>query len=296
MRQAKGKIVPKKDITVKEFMDEYVEVYGLKKWGNSFYSANLGLIKNYIILYIGDRYVRSMTTRDMDAYYTMLLEQPAVIVSGHQDTRAKISAHTVSRIHKLLKSAFGKAVAWEYTSVSPTLGATLPEQHSKERAVWSDDEAIEALNVCENPALHACRYLALGCSLRLGEIWGLQWANVHIDGPHTAAGEAYLKIDRELRRCSNESITALEKVNRSTIIFKFPQVMPKKATTSLVLKDPKTESSNCTIYLPQAVIDELRTVKAQQEQYKAMLGEEYKDYDLMDAPMSSASLTRYSTS
>ena len=283
VRQAKGKIAPKKDITVKEFMDEYVEVYGLKKWGNSFYTANLGLIKNYIIPYIGDRYVHSMTTRDMDAYYTMLLEQPAVIVSGHHDTGAKISAHTVSRIHKLLKSAFGKAVAWEYTPANPTLGATLPEQHSRERAVWSDDEAIEALNVCENPALRTCLYLALGCSLRLGEILGLQWANVHIDGPHAAAGEAHLKVDRELRRCSNESIAALEKVNRSTIIFKFPQVMPKKATTSLVLKAPKTESSNRTIYLPQAVIDELRTAKAQQEQYKAMLGDEYRDYDLVIA-------------
>lgn len=59
--------------------------------------------------------------------------------------------------------------------------------------------------------------------------------------------------------------------------------MPKKATTSLVLKAPKTESSNRTIYLPQAVIDELRTAKAQQEQYKAMLGEEYRDYDLVIA-------------
>ena len=72
-----------------------MEVYGLKKWGNSFYTANLGLIKNYITPYIGDHYVRSITTRDMDAYYTMLLERPAVIVSGHHDTGAKISAHTI---------------------------------------------------------------------------------------------------------------------------------------------------------------------------------------------------------
>ncbi len=283
VRLAKGKIAPKKDVTVKKFLDEYVEVYGLKKWGNSFYTANLGLIRNYIIPYIGERYVSSMTTKDMDTYYTMLLEQPAVIVSGHQDTGAKVSAHTVSRVHKLLKSAFGKAVAWEYISTNPTLGATLPERHSKERAVWSGDEAIEALNVCEEPALRTCLYLALGCSLRLGEILGLQWANIHIDGPHDSAEEAHLRIDRELRRCSNESIEALEKVNRSTIMFKFPKVMPKKATTSLVLKAPKTESSNRTIYLPQAVIDELRTVKAQQEQYKAMLGEEYQDYDLVIA-------------
>ena len=171
VRLAKGQIAQKKDVTVKEFLDEYVEDYGLKKWGNSFYSANLGLIRNYIIPYIGDLYVRSMTTRDMDAYYTMLLDQPAVIVSGHHDTGAKITAHTVSRIHKLLKSAFNRAVAWEYTSANPTLGATLPEQHSKKRDVWSEDEAIEALNVCEDSALRTCLYLALGCSLRLGKFW-----------------------------------------------------------------------------------------------------------------------------
>jgi integrase len=88
-----------------------------------------------------------------------------------------------------------------------------------------------------------------------------------------------------LSRCSNESIEKLEQVNRSTILFKFPKVMPKKGTTTLVLKAPKTESSNRTIYLPQAVIEELRQVKAQQEEYKKLLGEEYRDYDLVVAQM-----------
>ena len=59
--------------------------------------------------------------------------------------------------------------------------------------------------------------------------------------------------------------------------------MIKKATTSLVLKAPKTESSNRVIYLSHAVIDELRAVRMRQEQYKAMLGEEYQDYDLVVA-------------
>lgn len=66
VRLAKDKVMQRKDVAVKEFLEEYIEVYGLKKWGNSFYTANLGLIKNYINPYIGDRYVRSMTTRDID--------------------------------------------------------------------------------------------------------------------------------------------------------------------------------------------------------------------------------------
>ena len=283
IRIKKGKVEQRRDVTVREFLDEYVEVYGLKKWGNSFYSANMGLIQNYIKPYLGDRYVGSLTVRDMDAYYTMLLDQPAVVTAGHMDTGAKITASTISRIHKLLKSAFAKAMAWEYTAINPTIGATLPEYHSAERAVWSDDEALQALVACDNAVLRVCLYLALGCSMRLGEILGLQWSNVHLDEPLIVKGEAYLKVDRELRRCSNKSIEALERVNRSTILFKFPRLIPKMATTTLVLKAPKTESSNRVIYLPGAVIAELRSVKSQQEQYKAQLGDEYKDYDLVVA-------------
>ena len=187
------------------------------------------------------------------------------------------------RIHKLLKSAFSMAVRWDYIDKNPTAGATLPTCRSKKRDVWSDDEAIQALNGCDDPTMRLCLYLALGCSLRIGEILGLQWTNVHMGPDLAAIGEAYIRIDRELKRCSNESIEALEKVNRSAVIFKFPKVMPKKATTSLVLKAPKTESSNRTIYLPAAVIEQLREARKQQAYYKELLGEEYQDFDLVVA-------------
>ena len=181
----------------------------------------------------------------------------------------------------LSKSAFGKAVVWEYADINPTLGVTLPEYKSKVREVWSDAEAIHALNVCDNPVLRICLYLALGCSLRVGEILGLQWRQVYID--NFSAGEAYIKIDRELKRCTNESIQALEAVNRGAVYFKFPAVIPKQATTRLVLKAPKTESSNRIIYLPQAVVEELRRVKKQQEEYRKLLGSEYQEFDLVVA-------------
>lgn len=277
-RTAKRMVRVQKEITVQEFMVEYVQVYGLKKWGNSFYSANLGLIENYINPYIGNRYVRSITVRDIDAYYSMLLDRPAVIKNGHKDTGAKITAHTIGRIHKLLKSAFGKAVVWNYTAINPTIGATLPERKSVKRIAWSDDEAIRALNACDNPILHACMYLALGCSMRIGEILGLQWSNVYME-----VADPYLKVNKELRRCSNSSIEALEGVHRSTIIQKFPLVQPKLATTTLVLKAPKTESSNRTIYLPMAVVEELQKVRQIQEEHKRLLGNEYHNYDLVIA-------------
>ena len=270
-------------VTVEEFLKEYVEAYGLKMWGNSFYSLSLGLIKNYINPYLGSRRVSELTVRDIDAYYTELMDKPAVIQPGRMDTGAKVTAHTVDRVHKLLKSAFNKAVVWQYTAVNPTIGATLPTARSAQREAWSDEEAIQALNLCDTEPLGVCLYLALGCSMRLGEILGLQWSNVHIDDGLVSKGEAYLRVDRELNRCSNQSIEALERVNRSTILFKFPKVMPKKASTTLVLKAPKTESSNRTIYLPSAVIEELKKIRIQQAEYKRLLGQEYHDYGLVVA-------------
>ena len=117
----------------------------------------------------------------------------------------------------------------------------------------------------------------------MGKILGLQWANVHIDGPYAAAGEAHLRVDRELRRCSNESIAAFGEGQPQ---YDHLQVSPGHAQES-----HHQSCAECTQdgeqqpyhYLPQAVIDELRIVKARQEQYKAMLGEEYQDYDLVVA-------------
>lgn len=174
-------------------------------------------------------------------------------------------------------------MVWEYTSVNPTIGATLPTAKAKKREVWSDDEAIEALSACEEQPLRLCLYLALGCSMRLGEILGLQWRNVHISDEEVNGGAAYLRVDRELHRCNNNSIEALERVNRSTILYKFPSIMPKQATTTLVLKAPKTDSSNRTIYLPNAVVEELRNIKAQQEEHKQKMGDRYCDRDLVVA-------------
>ncbi len=282
-RISKSEIREVKNITVKDFLQEFIEEYGLKKWGNSYYSSNIGLMQNYINPYIGDRYVRSITVRDIDAYYSKLLDVKAVLPMGHKDTGEKVSASTVARIHKLLKTAFGKAVVWDYIKVNPTLGATLPQQRQVERAVWSNSEALHAISICEHPMLKLCLYLALGCSMRLGEILGLQWSNIFISDEDIGLGTAHLKVDKELQRCSNKSIEALEKVNRSTIILKFPTVMPKKASTTLVLKLPKTDSSIRTIYLPLAVIQELKKAKTKQEEYKSIFGEEYKDYDLVIA-------------
>ncbi len=95
--------------------------------------------------------------------------------------------------------------------------------------------------------------------------------------------EPYLEVDRELQRCDVKSVEDLERVSRSTIKFKFPAIMPKKATTILVLKSPKNESSNRKIYLSKTVVNELRKVAAEQEEHKNLMKDQYNDMGMVVA-------------
>lgn len=109
--------VETKDMTVSEFLYEFIEKYGLKKWRASTYDGNNGLLENYVHPYLGDKKLRSIKTK------TVL------------------------------------AVRWEYISKNPFFNATLPEHHEKERVIL----------------------IAIGCTVRGGEIGGLQWDRVNFE-------------------------------------------------------------------------------------------------------------------
>lgn len=68
-----------------------------------------------------------------------------------------------------------------------------------------------------------CLSLALGCSMQLGEILALQWANVYIEDEQVADGDMFLEVGRELHGCTNKSIEVLEVVNRSSALLIFQE-------------------------------------------------------------------------
>ena len=59
----------KKDMTVSEFLYEFIEKYGAKKWVASTYDGNTGLLENYVHPYLGDKKLRTVKTKTVDDYY-----------------------------------------------------------------------------------------------------------------------------------------------------------------------------------------------------------------------------------
>lgn len=278
-QQNEGTFLPPTDQTVKEFLDDFVAIYGTKKWGVSMYDACTSLIGNYIVPILGEMKTRDITTRTVDKYIQTLQQTPPVSTRTRKAKSQYVTDKTVEKIIKLLRCAFRQAVRWELISKNPFDYATLPKTEYTKRDIWDAETVCKALDECKDTLLYIAMNLAFACSLRMGEILGLTWNNVHISDAEIAADNAYIYIDKELTRVSRQ---ALEKIGEKDIFYIFPPTMPN-TTTRLVLKTPKTATSVRKIWLPKTLAYILRDWKEHQDNWKDLLGEEYEDHDLVIA-------------
>lgn len=271
-------------ITVAQLMSEYVSLYGLAHWSEGTLSCNQHRINDYIIPYIGDVPIKTLTTHKLEQFYRKLHTEPAVKLKGREHEVRTISYSVIEKVHALIRSALNQAIRWDYLrGGNPAMAVELPRQKTRPRDVWSAQEARYALEVCADPVLRLCMYLALGCSMRIGEILGLTWDCVHIEDDLIRAGKAYLRVEKELRRSSKQCIQDLSKEGRDDIFFTFPACKAAKSTTVLVLKTPKTESSVRTIYIPNSVAVILKAAKERQQSIQADLDSEYQDFNIVVA-------------
>ena len=95
-------------------------------------------------------------------------------------TREHITASTIHDIHKILRCAFNLAVRWDYRKKNPFLNATLPEHKEQERVVLEPNQILKVLKYTCRPdnydyyLIHCAVLIAIGCTIRGGEIGGLK--------------------------------------------------------------------------------------------------------------------------
>ena len=180
---------------------------------------------------------------------------------------------------KLLRCAFGQAVRWELIGKNPFQNPVLPKTEYKRREIWTADMIRTALDTCTDSKLYVAINLAFACSLRMGEILGLTWDNVHITDEDIGKDDAWIYINKELTRASQH---AIEMLGERDIYYVFKPLL-SSTHTRLILKKPKTESSVRKIWLPKTLAYILRKWKQSQDELKSFLGDEYQDFNLVVA-------------
>lgn len=267
--------VDSRDMTVSEFLYEFIEKYGLKKWRASTYDGNNGLLENYVHPYLGDKKLRSIKTKTVDDYYHFLETEAEPATNMGRPMREHITASTIHDIHKVLRCAFNLAVRWEYISKNPFLNATLPEHHEKERVILEPEQILKVLEFTNRPEyydyylIHCAILIAIGCTVRGGEIGGLQWNKINFE-------KQIIHFDRAIDRVSKKNMD-MPKMN---ILFKFPNLYPG-TKTMIVLKQPKSDDTIRNVDVPQSVLNALLVLKEMQDKLKKELGPDgYMDYNL----------------
>lgn len=226
-----------KCVTVEDLLNEYVKLYGKEKWAVTTYSANMGLINNYILPVIGKTDVSSVNNHFVEKFYRTLSNMPAVDGANNKKSKGNISPNTIFEIHKILRSCFRQAVKWGIMEKNPAIDATLPKRNKKKREIWTAEMLMQAIET------NSC----------------------------------YIVINKIIERVSVE---ALDFMDRKDIITIFP-TQKRNNTTVVVMKTPKTETSNRKVYIPSHVGKCLKELKAEQDHIKEILGNEYKDYNLV---------------
>lgn len=224
--------------TLAQFLEEYVELYGRIHWACSTYTSNEGLIRNYIIPFMGSMRLSEFTPKVIAALYGKLQSDP------------KISPSVMTNIHKLLHSAFEQAVLWEYVPRNPFRKANVTKAFPSEIPMLSVDEIKTLIRNCDNEMLSIAIHLAFAGSLRKGEILALTWNDVDFQ-------EGTISVSKTLKRVRRDAVDVL---NGKDILHQFPAAFDEGRTVT-VLKRPKTQSSIRTVYLPDYVLDVLREWK-----------------------------------
>ena len=117
--------------------------------------------------------------------------------------------------------------------------------------------------------IHCAVLIAIGCTVRGGEIGGLQWDKINFE-------KQIIHFDRAIDRVSKKNMD-MPKMN---ILFKFPNLYPGTKTT-IVLKQPKSDDTVRDVDVPQSVLNALLILKEMQDKLKKELGPDgYMDYNL----------------
>ena len=224
--------------TLAQFLEEYVELYGRIHWACSTYTSNEGLIRNYIVPFMGSMRLTEFSPKVTAALYGKMQSDP------------KITPSVLTNIHKLLHSAFEQAVLWEYVPRNPFRKANVPKSFPTEIQMLTTDEIKILIQNCDNSMLSIAIHLAFAGSLRKGEILALTWDDVDFQ-------KGTVSVSKTLKRVRRDAVDVL---NGKDILYQFPAVFDEGQTVT-VLKRPKTKSSIRTVYLPGYVLDILQEWK-----------------------------------
>lgn len=223
-------------------------------------AVNYGMfVRLYIAPVLGSIRLDRLTVQDVQRWLNGLRAQCQCCVQGKDAARpaaqqrccaigecceSPISTRSASDVRAAFRSALSSAMVRELITRNPAAKLKLPAARKKRRKAWTSEQArrfLEHARAAEE-ALYAAYVLVLVLGLRRGEVLGLAWQDLDLDG-----GE--LTVGLQLQRVGGK----------------------------LLHRETKTEGSDATLPLPGICVAALRWQKAQQDAARERAGSGWQD-------------------
>ncbi len=220
-------------ITVTEFMGNWLETIRMSLRPKTITNYE-GIIRLKVNPLIGSMKLTDLNLIRMERFYADLLDR------GHHP-------RTVRHTHSVLHRAFQRAVRYDLLVKNPASGAILPRYRPPEMKVLDEAQVNQFLMAAHGSAYEALYHLAIVTGMRLGEIYGLTWDDLHWHN-----GE--LNVHRQIQ----------EKAGGGWDFF-----------------EPKTRFGTRMVKLGEGTLTVMRNHKRQQEIAKAVAGKKWEDHNLI---------------
>jgi integrase len=161
--------------------------------------------------------------------------------------KADVGVRTIRLTHSILHRAFEKALAYGLILRNPAHGATLPRYEHGEMQVLDESQVSQFLVAAHGSRYGALYHLAVITGMRQGELFGLKWSDLLWQ-----SGTLYVR--RQVQKVPGQPWS---------------------------FNDPKTKAGRRAILLGEGSLQVLRVHREKQQLEKMLLGDRWKDHDLI---------------
>lgn len=160
-----------------EFLAQWVETKA-RRLRTSTAQSYGSIVRRRLIPSLGHHRLQDMRPQLLEAYLLAQADSPRL------DRRtAALSPGYVAYEANVLKAAFADAVRWGLLATNPMERVALPRVPRREPQYFTPAEAVRFLEEARRSSRHYALYLlAIRGGLRIGEIAGLRWPDVDLDG------------------------------------------------------------------------------------------------------------------
>ncbi len=234
---ARGIVYDDENLTVGEYLDRWLSDCVRGTVRESTFSRDEYLVRNHIKPALGRLKLANLNAMHLQRLYRDRLD------SG-------LSGSTVQKMHHVLHKALSQAVKWNLIPRNPADGVKAPTASTKEMHPLSAPEARRLFEAASKTSdrLEALYMLAVHTGIRRGELLGLKWEDVDLDG-------STIRVRRTLTRVENGR--------------------------RLAIGEPKTKKSRRTVRLTHLAMEALRRHGARQAEEKLYASGVYQDQGLV---------------